>query len=621
MIQPTETQLGVLRVAVSAALFLAACVAFLLVRDGSLFASVLAIFVAGLLAIRLHRVASGELRNALGPVRRRIVVVVVGLGFVLLGAWFAFDRLDGFLVFGVALVYLGVGLGLQLARANPDLSPRLVRRWLLGPPIVVVLALLAVVAGFESAMLLVGLAVLAAPTGLSLLSELALRRLDGDGWQRSAVLAAAGAGLLGIGLLVVSQAGLAGTFLLALGGALVAVMLGITARSNIDVVFVVATAAIGWTLGHQSVPETRAITPPPDAEVFVALGDSFMSGEGAEAFFEGTNRPGESTCRRAPTAFAPTLALERRDDIPSRLHFLACSGAVADGIGRQLDDLPDDLALDRVEFVLLSVGGNDALFGTVGRGCLLPIDCTELEAAWTANLEGVGDRLVEVYREVRTALPGPPIYVVPYPIPITAEKGDCDHSLFSRREHRFLARFTQSLNATVATAAAEADADPTIGEVEVVDTMPGAFEAERLRLCDGRAGDVGVNFLAANSVLGSLEQSANPTNWVHNSLHPNARGHEAMRGAFVRWLDDGATTGAIAAAPALDVDADGPCAGERGDDLEGCSWDWIARELAAFLLWNAWTVLPALAGAWLLCLQTTRLWRAIFGTEGPATAA
>jgi hypothetical protein len=133
---------------------------------------------------------------------------------------------------------------------------------------------------------------------------------------------------------------------------------------------------------------------------------------------------------------------------------------------------------------------------------------------------------------------------------------------------------------------------------------------------------VGVNFLAANSVLGSIEQSANPLNWVHNSLHPNARGHEAMRGAFVRWLDEGATTAATPPAPTPAVDADGPCTGRTGDALESCSWDWIAREVAAFLLWNAWTLLPALAGAWLLGLQVARGWRAVFEDEpGPPTAA
>ena len=308
-----------------------------------------------------------------------------------------------------------------------------------------------------------------------------------------------------------------------------------------------------------------------------------MSGEGAELFLEGTNVQGVDTCRRAPTAYAALLALEPRDDVADRVLFLACSGAKIEEIAAQLARVPGGLgSSERVEMVLLSVGGNDALFGTVGRVCLLPFDCTEFGRAWLGNLPTLVPQLQAVYRTVLDAFPGADVYVVPYPSPINRSRAGCDYSMFSGDEHAFLAAFTAALDDTVAGAVSGLDEH----RLHFVDTMPAALAGSRLRLCDTPdAGDAGVNLLAANSVLGSLEQSVFPLNWVHNSLHPNARGHEAMRAAFLAFLDG------VEPAP-LDVpepDLDGTtCQDLTGKELEACSWDWAGREAAGFLLRKGW---------------------------------
>jgi hypothetical protein len=151
----------------------------------------------------------------------------------------------------------------------------------------------------------------------------------------------------------------------------------------------------------------------------------------------------------------------------------------------------------------------------------------------------------------------------------------------------------------------------------VVDTVPGALEG--LRLCDGRPADAGVNFLAAHSVLGTLEQSVNPANWVHNSLHPNARGHEAMRAAVVAWIEehpDPASWPAATAPPAVaaGLSGDGPCVGSG--DVAGCTRDWMARESARLLLTDGFVLVPVLAGGWLVALVLVGAWRALFGEPG-----
>jgi lysophospholipase L1-like esterase len=213
--------------------------------------------------------------------------------------------------------------------------------------------------------------------------------------------------------------------------------------------------------------------------------------------------------------------------VPDRLAFLACSGAKTADIDPQVDQLVERLGEPDgdIAFVLLSVGGNDALFGTIGRACLLPVDCTVLEPAVVANLAGVEKSLDDLYARLRGRLGDVPIVVVPYPDPLAPH--GCAASAFSDGEHEFLHSFATSLDATMARSAGRAG-------FPAVDTMPAALAG--LRLCDGPEDEAGVNFLGANSVAGTLEQALNPTRRVHNSLHPNARGHEAMRSALVAWL-------------------------------------------------------------------------------------
>ncbi|HLM64940.1 MAG TPA: GDSL-type esterase/lipase family protein [Acidimicrobiales bacterium] len=605
--------------------YLAACGAFVLLRGDSLFLSVLAIFAVGLLAIRLHRVVRRQFERADVDARLRwsLIGAVTVAGLCLMSTRIVGEH-DGFRFFGLALFYLGVGLALAELRGWKKYPRRAFALVLAGCAALIVAGLAAAALGVEWAWWAVLLGLATAPIGIALVSEIALRGLASWRPKGSAVLGACGLTLLAVGVGIVGSLGVNVVYLAVGAGLLVVLMVGIAARTNVDVVFVIAAAAVVWTLGQRGVAEPETLHPGPDDQVVVALGDSFISGEGADEFYEGTNTPGQSTCRRAPTAYAPLLILERSVDVPSRLAFLACSGAKtaqvvgpevtgATQVGQLLDQLgPVD---DDIAFVLVSVGGNDALFGTVSRACLLPIDCTGLAPAFRDSLATVGETLDTAYADLRKQIPGVPVLVVPYPIPIARER--CDSSVFSADEHRFLHDFARGLDQTVAASAKRAG-------FQVVDTMPGALDG--LQLCADRAegaGDVGVNFLAANSVSGTIEQSLNPTNWVHNSLHPNARGHEAMRSALVAWLDrhrDLRPPGAMEDIPPRVAPAavtGSPCRGQTGDALDDCATDWTARETARYLLTRGWLGLPALVGAWLVGLQLVRLWSAIFDDRPP----
>lgn len=599
-------RIGLLRVAIALAGYLGACWAFVVLRDESLFLSVLTIFGVSLLAIRLNRVVRREFEDGVSTSWERWIAIglVAAVGAGLLVAWRIADGLDGAGFFGIALLYVAIGIGLEELRRWQEVS-----WWLFGGVLAVSVAVTlvavgAVAVGVERALvvaLVVG--VVGVPIGVTLVSELTSRALKRQPTRLSLGLAAAGLAGMGVTFAAMLSTGVGNVYVIMFGASVLMLMLGLVARSSVDVVFVIAAAALVWTLAHRSVPEPEALRPEADEPVVVAFGDSFISGEGAEEFFEGTNQPGVSTCRRAPTAYPVLLIEESVVDVPDNLAFFACSGAKAKDIDAQVAGLRERLGPpdDDIRFVLLSIGGNDALFGTIAQACLLPVDCTTLEPAWLAHLDDVRQTLDDLYLKLTEDLPGIPVVVVPYPEPISPQT--CGSSAFSNAEHQFLHAFTRHLNDTVTAAATNAG-------FAVVDTMPSALQG--LRLCDGRAADVGVNFLVANSVLGTLEQSANPTNWIHNSLHPNARGHHAMNGALVSWLGQNPDlTPAPEAVPAPDrAEMNGTCL--TAADLEGCTGDWMARESARWLLTRGPIAVPAVVGAWLVALQLLRLWWSIF---------
>jgi hypothetical protein len=615
------------------AAYLGACWIFLVVRDRSVLLSILAIFAIVGAAQKLH--STGRDLYKLKPFVGRpwlLAVVLLAPGTTVLVLWFigVVDNGGGF--FGLAALYLGLGLVVDYLRDLPKFAETWGWQILAGSAAIAVVGVASMAtlgANWTVWPLLFG--VVAFPVGLSLLSEVGLNAFE-DRTKRGTLarprwltkaqprtLAIAGGGVFAIGLAVIAfTTEVSATFIAIFAASVLLLMLAIAAKSNADVVIVVAMAALVWTLTGRSVPLAEFAEGNQGERVIVALGDSYISGEGADEFYEGTNDAGSNTCRRSPTAYPALLALEDRPDVPRDLVFLACSGARADGVRDQLErftQLREQNDLD-VGFVLLSVGGNDALFGNVGRTCLMPGDCSELSNGWTDNLDQVGSTLDGLYAEIRQAIPDAPVLVVPYPIPISEES--CDYSAFSNSEHRFLVDFTTRLNEVVGRSAADAG-------FYVVDTMPDALAQHKL--CDDGAGDVGVNFFSANSVRGTLEQSISPINWFHNSLHPNVRGHELMRAALLRWLDENPNLPAVAPSSSSSVDGGGSaalpttadpdtttpeCQGLSGAALESCTGTWRVQQIGRFLLTTGLIALIVAVGAWLMALPIIRLSRKIF---------
>jgi hypothetical protein len=376
----------------------------------------------------------------------------------------------------------------------------------------------------------------------------------------------------------------------------------------------------------------------------VAFGDSYTSGEGASEFVRGTNDTnGErgNQCRRAPTAYPVTLVEQSEaEEIPDKVLFLACSGAVARDLwqGRPngtdpvpqltryrdaMSDGPDDTDpehdLDEADVtaVLVSLGGNDAGFGDIGKACLAPGDCSTIGARFVGGLERVGRRLDAAYTELEQELDGVPrdedgdlpVYVMAYPMPLKA--GGCWWTLLSDGDHDFIRAFVDDLNDTVQRVAED-------HHFTFVAAVESSFEPDRLRICDrSTPHGLGMNFIALNPVSGRLIDVVNPKNWIHNSFHPNETGHEAMRGAVEAALasdeegtnkpyEELAAADLVTSCPAA-VTPEGEPTGEvRPAQCDQSTFDWVWSETLRL----AREVLPivgiGLVGAWLLLIPLIR---------------
>jgi lysophospholipase L1-like esterase len=474
---------------------------------------------------------------------------VVAAGFVLIvvGVW---QDISTALLAGVLAAYLG--LGYLLMRFRMYRTGHRVPRVKAGAIVLLVSAglslagLLALEDHAFGAVVLLGLGVLSAPVGLSILAEPAIRRLQTPGHGRVVAWAAAVGALalavdIGVAVWRVETTGI-------LLAAVALLTLAIVSSTQADIAIVIAAVTL-MGVTSMSEPKPEALTPEPEDErVLVALGDSYMSGEGADIYYseEVDEEQGreENHCNRAPTAWAAMAGQTER--LFDSVAFLACSGARTYNVrhggkvqynepGTQLDQV-DALQQELGEgfdpsLVVISLGGNDAGFSTIGMMCLAPGDCGDQRHLWLDNLDEVRKALTETFGEIRGEFPNAPVLVTPYPAPIYTggDRLGCDQVALSAGDIGFINEFLPALNLRVRRAA-------EAWRFYFLDEMEESLANAHLQLCDpDNDKRPGINFIGLRSVSGIAEQRFNPKNWYHNSLHPNERGHAAMLQVFEQW--------------------------------------------------------------------------------------
>jgi GDSL-like Lipase/Acylhydrolase family len=644
----TDPQRAAAVLGTAVACYVASCGWFFFVRDRSrwLWAPALAGVVLAALAVNwsTRRFVDRDRSAWMTWAVRGLILALVAAGAGLLYLFVRWDLSGGFAFLGVAFLFLGLGLAISWLRWTGA-------RWTawLGVAILVACGVLVTVGTFRlssgevgDALTSIVVGVLLTPVGLALVSGYVIhdpgdRPIRDVGRLRVARSVSSWvAGAVGLVVVVTVLAVVASQvpdrLVVIGGGVLFVLVLTVTARSNADIVVVVAAVAVVLTLEPTGAVPPEHATVEDGEDVVVAMGDSFMSGEGAASYLAGINTKDLNECRRAPTAYpvrlvGPELAGAPAEDVL----FVACSGAKADHLHTRVQHAGDPVdntvgGLDQldhaatvvgdhadvdVRMVLVSVGGNDALFGSVVKACALPGDCSELRESMLGQIDHVRSEVREAYERIDEAYPGVPVAVVPYPVPLAESNVGCDYSPFGENEHEFIHEFARELNAMLRAEAAEPGID-----FHYVSTMPAALRDHRL--CDGPAGRVGVNLIAANGVGGLFQQRINPTNWFHNSAHPNQRGHDIMGRTLAAWLADqqplspraaavaGSGSGSGAGVTTDDAGTADTCTGRTGRDLATCAERWAWAEASRFLrAWGPWLV-ALTAGMWLVAVFLVR---------------
>ncbi len=137
--------------------------------------------------------------------------------------------------------------------------------------------------------------------------------------------------------------------------------------------YFVANANVTYPTGYEG---AAIATSPPNA-TYVAMGDSFSSGEGNPPF-EAKTDTSSNTCHRSPQAWPRLLEFDSSLDLGATA-FVACSGAVSDYIINEYNqenvELPQAAYITNdTELVTITIGGNDVGFGDVLRTCTLARD-------------------------------------------------------------------------------------------------------------------------------------------------------------------------------------------------------------------------------------------------------
>lgn len=321
------------------------------------------------------------------------------------------------------------------------------------------------------------------------------------------------------------------------------------------------------------------------------LGDSYSAGEGADTYIDGTDTDANPCHRSRYTYLAGAF------NLPDS-YIVACSGAVTADITQpqpertvaaQTDQLRELRDRGGLSTVVLTIGGNDAGFGTIAKSCLLGVaDCSrqivkdfpfpqlnrESSSSYVdERLKQLSGSLVGAYGAINAvvngararSLGGPvPIIVLAYPLPTPLSAQDCPamYNLLSPAEIDFLDRLALRLNGTVekATEAARKTGEP----VFFVPNTEMAFQPDHT-VCDrepyvrslysfnGAGPEPSPVVEGSDSGFWNRVKRLNPARVLRERLerikrgvrrfnrglaellHPNQAGYQALTRAVLRW--------------------------------------------------------------------------------------
>jgi len=304
---------------------------------------------------------------------------------------------------------------------------------------------------------------------------------------------------------------------------------------------------------------------------YLAVGDSYTSGEGAYSYLTGTDTSTNS-CHLSADSYP--LLLSHRLFTPGSGHSVACSGAnttdvlplnsatypgqTKDGVARsqRTDDTIAQLLnnfspgyLAQSDFVghyqprvvTASIGGNDIGFGDILQECAAPSinlhltqfnDCyatyeDRLELAQRIDREV--PKLTSLFKQLRARSPSSALYIVGYP-QIAVDTGNCALNVhLNTSEIALSIEIIQHLNAAISQAAQASGGN----YVDIAQALAGH------RLCETTSSQVAINGVTAGDASGITITTALGNKLAINflgqeSYHPNVLGHELIERAILQ---------------------------------------------------------------------------------------
>jgi len=275
---------------------------------------------------------------------------------------------------------------------------------------------------------------------------------------------------------------------------------------------------------------------------YLAMGDSFSSGEGAQKYEVGTDEGRNfNLCHLSRVSYPYLIATTIQ---ANNFRSVACSGAITHNIigsalgttvkvkymsENQYDKIPGNnslgdwlpgykkqigfISINNPAVITLSVGGNDIGFADKLIACIKPGTCFPTYEDRQEVFNEIDNKLgslVATYAKTKSfATKNAKIYVIGYP-QIALSTGNCGLNVhLNQEELTFISEATTRLNIVAKTAAEQAG----VNYVDIEDAFDG------FRLCENNTGNIAMNGLTLGNdhfIIGN------------ESYHPNQFGHELM---------------------------------------------------------------------------------------------
>jgi alpha-tubulin suppressor-like RCC1 family protein/lysophospholipase L1-like esterase len=263
---------------------------------------------------------------------------------------------------------------------------------------------------------------------------------------------------------------------------------------------------------------------------YVAMGDSFSSGEGVPPYTPDSVK----TCHRSQAAYSALLSQQFGWHSSA---FVACSGETSEQFLRtgrpKYGEGPEIDALDgKQDAVTLTIGGNDVGFGTILRSCIQThvlsfglMECAHNRTFvdhWRQVMDSEEPQLLEDYQQVLERAGGQAsVMVADYPVLFESSNCPDVSTWFGPDDVDWIRQLSTQLDSEVSQAAREAG----VNYVEASSTFAGHG------LCG--TGDPWLNG------IGDTNHWYN----IFGSFHPNAAGQAGYAQAFTSFIDDWRSAG------------------------------------------------------------------------------